>query len=82
MVFFGEGPFEREVAALGIATRVLPPGRLRNPAHVLASAARARRLLLDERPNLILNWLSTTQVYSHVDARRLRKVYDSSHPRS
>ena len=26
--------------------------------------------------------LSTTQVYSHVDARRLRKVYDSSHPRS
>jgi integrase/recombinase XerD len=26
--------------------------------------------------------LSTTQMYSHVDARRLRKVYDSSHPRS
>jgi site-specific recombinase XerD len=26
--------------------------------------------------------LSTTQIYSHVDARRLRKVYDKSHPRS
>jgi site-specific recombinase XerD len=26
--------------------------------------------------------LSTTQVYSHVDGRRLRKVYDSAHPRS
>jgi site-specific recombinase XerD len=26
--------------------------------------------------------LSTTQMYSHVDAKRLRKVYDSSHPRS
>lgn len=26
--------------------------------------------------------LSTTQVYSHVDARRLRKVYDFAHPRS
>ena len=26
--------------------------------------------------------LSTTQVYSHVDARRLRRVYDHSHPRS
>ena len=24
--------------------------------------------------------LSTTQIYSHVDARRLRRVYDSSHP--
>ena len=26
--------------------------------------------------------LSTTQIYSHVDATRLRKVYDRSHPRS
>ena len=26
--------------------------------------------------------LSTTQMYSHVDARRLRKVYDHAHPRS
>jgi site-specific recombinase XerD len=26
--------------------------------------------------------LSTTQVYSHVDTRRLRRVYDRSHPRS
>jgi site-specific recombinase XerD len=26
--------------------------------------------------------LTTTQIYSHVDAKRLRKVYDSAHPRS
>ena len=26
--------------------------------------------------------LSTTQVYSHVDAKRLRKVYDHAHPRA
>jgi site-specific recombinase XerD len=26
--------------------------------------------------------LSTTQVYSHVDAKRLRKVYDRAHPRA
>jgi len=26
--------------------------------------------------------LSTTQMYSHVDARRLRRVYDHAHPRS
>jgi len=26
--------------------------------------------------------LSTTQVYAHVDARRLRRVYDRAHPRS
>ena len=26
--------------------------------------------------------LSTTQIYSHVDSKRLRKVYDGAHPRS
>jgi integrase/recombinase XerC len=26
--------------------------------------------------------LSTTQIYSHVDGRRLRSVYDRAHPRS
>ena len=26
--------------------------------------------------------LSTTQIYSHVDSRRLRRVYDRAHPRS
>jgi site-specific recombinase XerD len=26
--------------------------------------------------------LSTTQIYSHVDAKRLRRVYDGAHPRS
>ena len=26
--------------------------------------------------------LSTTQVYSHVDGRRLRRVYDRAHPRA
>ena len=26
--------------------------------------------------------LSTTQIYSHIDGRRLRRVYDRSHPRS
>jgi integrase/recombinase XerD len=26
--------------------------------------------------------LATTQIYTHVDARRLRAVYDAAHPRS
>jgi site-specific recombinase XerD len=26
--------------------------------------------------------ISTTQIYSHVDGRRLRRVYDRAHPRS
>jgi hypothetical protein len=31
VVFFEPGPFEREVAALGIRTAVVPTGRLRQP---------------------------------------------------
>ena len=63
VVFLADGPFPREVAAHNIPTIVLPAGRLRDVPSAVRAVRSLARVLRRERPDLLVNWISKTQLY-------------------
>ena len=72
VVFFGDGQLATDVEGLGIEVVRLPTGRLRQPGHVLKTVGRLASIMRERDPDLILNWLSTAQIYGAPAAVRAR----------
>jgi glycosyltransferase involved in cell wall biosynthesis len=63
VVFFQRGPFEEEVAELGIPTQAIPTRRLRHVWRVPLTVGALAKLLRRERPDVLLNWMAKSQLY-------------------
>src|SRR4051794_2438924 len=63
VVFFPPGSFEREVAALGMETMVIDPGRFRDVPRETRAVARLSRELRRLRPDLILGFFTRDHLY-------------------
>lgn len=64
VIFFSRGPFEREVARLGIRTHVLPTTRLRHGGRLVETIRAFRGLIRSTRPDVVLAWGVKAQLYA------------------
>jgi glycosyltransferase involved in cell wall biosynthesis len=64
VVFNNEGSFPREVAASGIPTEVIVPGRLRDLPREAVAVSRLRTTFRREAPDLIVSWFTKAHLYA------------------
>jgi glycosyltransferase involved in cell wall biosynthesis len=64
VVFLGPGAFVDDVARLGMATAVIPAGRLRQPKALVGTVLRLRQFLRSEDPDLVLSWSAKAHLYA------------------
>ena len=63
VVFLGAGPMVATVRGWGVATDVVPAGRLRQPHRILSTVAAIRRHLRAARADVVLSWMGKAQLY-------------------
>jgi glycosyltransferase involved in cell wall biosynthesis len=64
VVFLEDGPMAAEAAGLGVETRVVAAGRLRQPHRYVAAAFRIARILRRQRADLVCGWMAKAHLYS------------------
>jgi glycosyltransferase involved in cell wall biosynthesis len=64
VVFLERGPFEREVADLGVSTLVREAGRLRDLPRFARIVRQLAADLRRECPNVVLDWMAKTHLYA------------------
>jgi glycosyltransferase involved in cell wall biosynthesis len=63
VVFLQPGAFQGEVASLGVRTVLIGSGRLRNVGLFVSTIRQLSVLMRNERPDVVLNWASKSQLY-------------------
>lgn len=63
VVFFEDGGFRRDVAAMGVPTAVLETGRVREVRRFGRAVRALSGLMKREQPDVILNWVAKAQLY-------------------
>jgi glycosyltransferase involved in cell wall biosynthesis len=69
IVFLEDGPFARETAAMGVPTRVIDAGRLRQLRRGRAAIARLSAVMRSERPDACVAWMGKSHLYAGPAAR-------------
>lgn len=63
LIFLEDGPLVEQIRNLGIDTRVVPSGRLREPHRVIATVVKIAAIARRERANVILSWMWKAHFY-------------------
>src|SRR4051794_20748082 len=65
VAFLEEGALATDVRRrLGVDTRVIQAGRVRNTLKGLRAVRSLRRLMLEERVDLVLSWMADSHIYA------------------
>jgi glycosyltransferase involved in cell wall biosynthesis len=68
VIFLEQGPMQKDLQALGIETRVVESGRLRQPHRLLKALYQIATLLRQEQIQVVVGWMTKAHLYGGLPA--------------